>query len=187
MIVFDGKVDEKNREYTFKRIQKHTTIITIIAGLIVAVGSLTIYWVAKFDYAIIGCIVALLGILLAPFLNMFDKKGKQNLDPYFPLKITIDDSGIELDNKHTGGYKSLQDVKKIVDCGDYYVFIFYNTVDAYYVCQKDLIKEGTIEEFEQMFDGMIERKGEKVAENSRIKGTEPVELSLEQQEKDKDS
>ena len=47
----------------------------------------------------------------------------------------------------------------IIDYGEwYYVKFNLGDRDPYFVCQKDLLKNGTIEEFEALFEGKIERK-----------------------------
>ena len=66
--------------------------------------------------------------------------------------------------------KKIEDVKKIVDYGEFYYISYYFpekwvNIIFYFphklsccICQKDLIVEGTIEEFEELFEGKIERK-----------------------------
>ena len=51
-----------------------------------------------------------------------------------------------------------EDVKKVLDYGEFYEFRFYFPWCFGVICQKDLLVEGTIEEFEQFFDGKIVRK-----------------------------
>ena len=52
---------------------------------------------------------------------------------------------------------SMYEVKKVIDYGECY-FIIYTDVAQAIVCQKDLIKEGTLEEFEALFAGKIKRR-----------------------------
>ena len=53
----------------------------------------------------------------------------------------------------------IDDVKKIIDYGEFYDFVFtFSARDIYFVCQKDLLVCGTIEEFESLFEGKIERR-----------------------------
>ena len=64
---------------------------------------------------------------------------------------------------HTKGFESrykICKVKKVVDYGAYY-FIYMRRLDPNngIVCQKDLLTEGTIEEFEELFKDKIIRKG----------------------------
>ena len=54
--------------------------------------------------------------------------------------------------------RATEDVKKVLDYGEFYEFRFYFPWCFGVICQKDLLVEGTIEEFEQFFDGKIVRK-----------------------------
>lgn len=56
---------------------------------------------------------------------------------------------------------SINEVKKVIDYGECY-FIIYTDVAQAIVCQKDLIKEGTLEEFEALFEGKIKRRKRRV-------------------------
>ena len=53
----------------------------------------------------------------------------------------------------------MDEVKRVEDYGDFYRIIFYFPhCDRFCICQKDLITQGTIEEFEEMFAGYIVKK-----------------------------
>lgn len=51
-------------------------------------------------------------------------------------------------------------IKKVKDFGDYYAMTLPGIcaiVSVYFICQKDLLTNGTIEQFEELFDGKIVR------------------------------
>ena len=53
----------------------------------------------------------------------------------------------------------IDSVKRVVDYGEWYDFVFYySDRDLYFVCQKSLLTKGTLEEFEALFEGKIVRK-----------------------------
>ena len=55
--------------------------------------------------------------------------------------------------------KNLDDIKKVVDMGDFYkIYFYFPHKSNLFVCQKDLIIKGTIEEFEELFSAKIMRK-----------------------------
>ncbi|MCL2822105.1 MAG: hypothetical protein FWD86_02775 [Firmicutes bacterium] len=55
--------------------------------------------------------------------------------------------------------KSVYNAKKVIDYGKWYHIIFSRRDEKKnYVCQKDLIVKGTIEDFERLFEGKIVRK-----------------------------
>ncbi len=59
----------------------------------------------------------------------------------------------------TKGFDKISKVKKVIDYDTYY-FVCFRIIDgkAGIVCQKNLLTEGTIEEFEELFKGKIIRK-----------------------------
>lgn len=77
--------------------------------------------------------------------------------------VKIDDEKISLDtldNYHK--VKRLSKVRKVIDRGDFYCICFTFTgavgIRNDWVCQKNLITKGTIEEFEKLFEGKFIRK-----------------------------
>ena len=55
--------------------------------------------------------------------------------------------------------QALEGVKGVRDFGEYYVLIFRDSGNfSQIICEKDLLTNGTIEQFEELFDGKIVRK-----------------------------
>lgn len=53
----------------------------------------------------------------------------------------------------------MEGIKGVRDFGEYYVLIFRDSGNfSQIICQKDLLTNGTIEQFEELFDGKIVRK-----------------------------
>lgn len=51
-------------------------------------------------------------------------------------------------------------IKKVKDFGDYYAMTLPGIcviISGYFICEKDLLTNGTIEQFEELFDGKIVR------------------------------
>ena len=51
-------------------------------------------------------------------------------------------------------------IKKVKDFGDYYAMTLPGIcviISGYFICEKDLLTNGTIERFEELFDGKIVR------------------------------
>ena len=54
--------------------------------------------------------------------------------------------------------RSINDVKKVIDHGEYYELCFsFGKLSDKFICQKNLITKGTIQEFETLFSGKITR------------------------------
>ena len=79
--------------------------------------------------------------------------------PSFQVIIVDDCSdGKIVDFRYFPGMER-ENVKCIFDFGDWYHIVFkFPTKSIYCVCQKNLLEEGTIEEFETIFEGKIVRK-----------------------------
>lgn len=56
-------------------------------------------------------------------------------------------------------YKHIADVKSCVDYGEFYQLLFpIGKISYSFICQKNLLTKGTLEEFESLFEGKIIRK-----------------------------
>jgi len=52
----------------------------------------------------------------------------------------------------------MEGIKGVRDFGEYYVLIFRDSGNfSQIICEKDLLTNGTIEQFEELFDGKIVR------------------------------
>lgn len=76
-----------------------------------------------------------------------------------PKKIYInEDKAITVEFEASSVYKEYSKIRKIIDYGDRYIVkLHFPKVDGFLI-QKDLIKNGTIEEFETLFADKIIRK-----------------------------
>lgn len=73
-----------------------------------------------------------------------------------PQKIVIENGIIEFSSDECNQYETAENVKCIFDFGDWYHIVFkFPTKSIYCVCQKDLLVQGTIEEFEAVFERKI--------------------------------
>ena len=73
-----------------------------------------------------------------------------------PTKIKIDENSIYVETKYDKTACSLSKVKKVIDWGDVYEIVFHlPRVYPFCVCQKDLLCQGTLEEFQTIFKEKI--------------------------------
>ena len=54
--------------------------------------------------------------------------------------------------------KPLKKIKKVVDMGDWYLIVFRNFFKYPWACQKNLIVQGSLEEFKAIFQDKLKRK-----------------------------
>ena len=161
MIEFSGEITEKAIKFLLKRIAILNfwtmTVCTIIAAIIMVIlAKIYDLWII-----LLFLIAFVLGIILATMAPFIEKK--KVLKYLIPIKITID-----LEKGFVNAYKGeaneyverpLDKVKIIKDEGEFYYFLFKFPLKLEgFLCQKSLIKGGTIEEFEELFkDKIIKR------------------------------
>jgi len=152
MIEFRGKISEDCWRY----LEKIGIRVVRIAGLLPAIVLLTIGIVAIIMWSWFFVVIALASIVFF-IVAIFPKKCNV-VDA--PTRVTIKKNIIERDGVGAKNYASreLDAVKKVIDFGDwYYISFYFPRKDMSFVCQKDLIVEGTIEEFEQLFASRLVR------------------------------
>lgn len=159
MIKFQGELSKECKKYMRTRDSLVGVIAAAIGGAVIAVP--IILFACQFFPPVAGVIVYVLcwlvavgGAFLAPSLKDMDK-----IAPH-ELRIDTEDDLVVIFAEQYTDDRSLSKVEYIYDCGDWYVFKFSEgpNFPPRFVCQKNLIVEGTIEEFEKMFEGKIVRK-----------------------------
>lgn len=148
MIKFAGMLKDDCSYYLMKK-QKLSAIIKFIVMFILL--SLPVLFVSLiFNYYLL---LGLIFILLITILDiMLDKSFKT-----LPNQIIIDDYSMEAKSDKYNLSIKLSDIVYVIDMGTWYSFKFNYKINNFFVCQKDLLIEGSIEEFEKLFEGKIKR------------------------------
>lgn len=162
MVEFIGKIDNDIQAKIITKRSQFLGVIGIIIAIILLVIGLIIWLVEKkldselirFMIFSIACVV-LYGAICIPTSR---KRLRFELD----YNIKFGDGTITQISNHQNGvsrnYK-ISKVKKVVDYGKFYYLYLYRLDPSYgIVCQKDLLIDGRIEEFEKLFEGKIKRK-----------------------------
>lgn len=148
MIVFAGKLSEECKKFTQKQYTNGFRLVWILTNILwsVLITIVALCW---------DRIIFLFFIVLIPFLIL--------LYPFscrMHSRIEIAEDYLSVD--FYGEYSQVQDmmdVKQVLDMGDwYYITFYFPHKSRSFVCQKDLIIEGTIEEFEALFEDKLVRK-----------------------------
>ncbi len=153
MIKFQGEISQECKKWFLNR--------EFVCCLLVGLNTTVVCGVGIVLFAIYWNLLALwffvLPILLT-FALCFQCVCKYILK-ILPTVITIEDGYIEVKNESESTWRNLDYVKNIIDCGGWYIFTFYFPHKArWFICQKNLIVDGTIEEFEELFEDKIVRK-----------------------------
>lgn len=156
MIDFKGELTCKGRKYVLRKRSNMLMLVWTVVAIIILPFA---FYVAKilgmlfFWFYILMC-VAVLIIFALP-------AGKIDQKSFMPVRIFFDlrDEIVVKKSETTESFHEISSIKAVYDYGDWYYLKFYaSDRDLYFVCQKDLLVEGTIEEFEAMFADKIIRK-----------------------------
>ena len=154
MIKFSGELSRECKKSIVKDLRNGMLIAALIAMCIV---DIPIVIVACFTgHLIILLFLAIpLLFLASPFVD-----AQKNAEKSIPQEIIIEDDKIEKNIEGSNEYaiKSINDVIAVFDYGEWYKFSFSFPKSCFFVCQKNLIKEGTIEEFEEFFKDKLVKK-----------------------------
>ena len=155
MIVFDGYLTGNARKYFVNKYLNNMSKILVLLFLI----TIPIWLFLSLETnTVVYVMPAILGYtLLSPiiFRICVSKKERQRNTI---KKVIIKNGEIKAVSDKSRINSDISKVKKVCDYGEYYDIVFpaiYFT--SIYVCQKDLLSKGSIEEFENIFSGKIVR------------------------------
>lgn len=153
MIRFEGKITSE----TFKWFLKRETIAGIIVMYPICIfGCALVVYLSIINeiFPLLSVLILIIGI--AVLSSIPRKKDAQKVLPH---SITITDETISFTGEKLAFYRDINKIKSIEDFGTFYFFkMYFPNGNGTFICQKDLIIEGTIEEFEKLFEGKIVRK-----------------------------
>ena len=155
MFEFKGNLSKECEDFLYNK-QRRLELISL--GSVSAVFSIVIIVFAIIvHYVLLIGLVLFVLIVLSPLLPSVKKSFLQHM----PNRIVFDfdnDTIFYSSKKREDSY-AISMIKEIIDYGNFYHIIFSDVPDSYYVLQKDLMVQGTIEEFEKCFNDKIQVKG----------------------------
>ena len=157
MIKFEGKLSRKCKKIIIKLMLKRYYAAAIIAFLFITATHV-------FGILITGSLIWLAVILVNVFvfgIGPYFYAQSRDIRKYVPEAIIINTESqkIEVDCKMKKTVRDFKTIKKITDCGEYYV-VYHSLKELCDSCvlQKSLIKQGTIEDFESLFVTKIAKR-----------------------------
>ena len=159
MIEFRGEITGKCKKFIMKR-EAVISFIAMMFGAIVVSIPIIILSLTYNPFIWIMMVVPGLTFVLCLIPFFLTDYGLSKSKLIFPFRITIAKDGEMIsENENFHDYRHISQIKKVVAMEEWYALYFYFPHKTLrYVCQKDLIKEGSIEEFEEMFKDKIIRK-----------------------------
>ena len=159
MIVFEGEFSEKLKKKVLGLHAKHIFLALLLTAVIwctpcIILGIIFDTMITKIMMYTSVCISCILLLLSAIY-----RERPKNYGKIMPRKVIIEDDAIISVCENIEYYRYMSDVKKVIDRGDAYFFVFYFPhKNVTYICQKTSVVQGTIEEFERIFENKIVRK-----------------------------
>ena len=149
MIKFEGEVSKNVEKFMFRKYTHAmllaATVAVVLLGIPITIFAITVD--LKF--------LLFLLIFLVPYVLAF-----LPIDQEKPTKAFVDleEETVVVEGNKFEKFRMISDVSKVEDWGEFYYIVFPSPKkDTSFIFQKDLITQGTIEEFESIFEGKIVR------------------------------
>lgn len=164
-IEFSGTLCEQAREDRMQRI--NNIFVYLVAFCLLATVAVIVTCFVMSAYYLLIIFVPLLTLFAVLIFLMYrpDKQARLFYSSYLTEPFTITISNGVITNSYfeksrlVSGGKSVNSVKRVLDVGEWYYIIFkFGDISTSWVCQKDLLTKGTIEDFENLFENKLVRK-----------------------------
>ena len=156
MIEFDGYITGKAEKHFLKKSRNLAFLVIMISVLVVL--PMIIFWGIKTQNAFL-IKLCLLIVPIVPLTLLVPKSKKEKM-MILPKKLYIEQGSIFSVTENNSDTRSIEDVKMVCDYGEFYEikFPFGKASLGYgYICQKNLLTKGSLEEFEKLFEGKLKR------------------------------
>lgn len=160
MIEFKGNLSEHTLKFYHKRFIKEN-LSSSMFFFVMCIPACTFLFSFIMPLKYIVCIVFPIFFLVAillPYLKL-----KLSKDRLVPEHITINDGVIICVKDKFTDSLNIEQIKAVKDYGEYYTLTVagFFRPSAHLICQKDLLTQGTIEEFEALFTDKIKKISQK--------------------------
>lgn len=164
MLIFDFELQGEIKSYLIKKQKRGMVIVALITALLFFIPALIIgiIWYKNPIALLISIGLFIFSILFFICFSLWNNPFNAFYKS-IPDKITIDEKDGIIETTGIGQYSykcfELSEIKEIMDFGSWYEIRFYYPKGSmFFICQKDLIVEGSIEQFEKLFKEKIINK-----------------------------
>lgn len=155
-MMFDGYLTGAAEKHFYKRSRILGQYILILGTILITPGIFHSA-IRSNDWSIVAFFA---GIFMCVILFTFIPKRKTERKKITPKRIVVTNEYMVCVAEKYTETRLLSDVKMVIDFGAYYEIRFpLGKLSDKFICQKDLIKDGTIHEFEALFVDKITRNG----------------------------
>ena len=154
MVEFNGYISGKAKKYFLNKSRRIAR--NVMCGALLFLSPLPI--AASIVTKVWGWLILVAVLFVSTFLSSFIPIGKKQSLNFTPKKIYTDNEYIICIGDKFEECSLISDVIKVTDYGDFYDLKFaFGKKSEKFVCQKDLLIKGTLEEFEALFEGKIKK------------------------------
>ena len=154
MIEFKGELSKTCKEFVVKNEAYCARRAATIAYVPFAVAEI-IWWAVSGKLLVL---IALPVLVMAAFLAGI-KPNEKGYGLIMTKWVTIEGNDLECEGDQFHETKTMDQIKCVIDYGEWYKFEFRLPGNCQrFICQKDLITQGTIEDFEKLFADKIIRR-----------------------------
>ena len=156
MIRFLGDLTGESKKYLLKRHCMFQLFVWLIATSIIGVPivALALSWKIIVLWCYIAYVVIFMVVCLLP-------PSKQARSEFMPKEIFIDfkEEMIVQKSEKKERFHELSSIKCIYDYGEWYYITFcFGNKDQYFLCQKSLLIEGSLDDFEKFFEDRLVKR-----------------------------
>lgn len=151
MFEFKGKLSKECEDFLYNKQRRMELISCSCVGTVVS-AIIIVLAILLHPICFIGLILPAL-FVLAPILPSTKKSFLQHMPNN--LVFDFDKDTIFYSSEKSKDSYNISQIERILDYGNFYHVLFEPAPDSYYVLQKDLLVQGTIEEFEECFKDKI--------------------------------
>ena len=153
MIEFRGDLSNNSKKYLIKKESK--SCLVVILGSLIACIPFICLTILK-DWIFVVGIIPLVFLAISSLFPL----NKKAVELILPTKIVIVNDLITCKGNNFSISNNISFVKKVLDYGEWYHIIFKFPHKSFrYLCQKDLLINGSLEEFEKIFEDKIKKVG----------------------------
>ena len=154
MIKFEGQVSGQTLNYI---LNQHRRRSFISASIVAAVLSIVIVVVAVLYSMVFLIGLAFPAIFVA--ISIVAKPSKNMYSSISPQRVYIEGETLVTEYESFSFSRTIQQVEAVIDFGEGYYIKFYPSYKCpHFVCQKSLLVNGTLEDFEKLLVGKIVRE-----------------------------
>lgn len=160
MIVFDGYLTDKSQEFFVgKLLNNFSKVVVILLLFTLPIWIFLSNRTNTFIYVMPSMLILILFSPLIFRICVSKKERQRNV----PKKVIVNEGIVTSVSDKAIISKNIVQVKEVRDYGDFYYLVLPKRyIDTVFVCQKDLLSKGTLDEFEFLFkDKIIKKKQSK--------------------------